>query len=193
VRLLFDANLSPKLVKQLADLFPGSIHLFDLPLARDVADKAIWTYAEDNGLDIVTADGDDFPPMAKRFGPPPKVILLESWRYPTRIAITLIRGIHLSAGPIGGSLKGNAVFERLGASQKGMPHFDRSRGEYMERWMLSRMFALGSGNLSQRGQLDESNFVISRWRKRKMASSCFFTITAWAIWPKTPSGNAYST
>jgi hypothetical protein len=35
VGLLFDANLSPKLVKQLADLFPGSVHLFDLPLARD--------------------------------------------------------------------------------------------------------------------------------------------------------------
>jgi predicted nuclease of predicted toxin-antitoxin system len=92
VRLLFDANLSPKLVKKLADLFPDSVHLFDLPLARNVADNAIWIYAKDNGFDIVTADGDDYPPMAKRLGPPPKVILLESWRFPTKIALELIRG-----------------------------------------------------------------------------------------------------
>jgi predicted nuclease of predicted toxin-antitoxin system len=92
VRLLFDANLSPKLVKPLAELFPGSVHLFDLPLARDAADTAIWTYARTHGLCIITTDGGDYPPMAQRLGPPPKVILLESWRYPTRIALDLIRG-----------------------------------------------------------------------------------------------------
>ena len=92
MRLLFDANLSPKLLKQLADLFPGSAHLFDLPLARDVSDGAIWMYAKENGLDIVTADGGDYPPLVQRPGPPPKVILLRSWRYPTRIALELIHG-----------------------------------------------------------------------------------------------------
>jgi hypothetical protein len=30
--------------------------------------------------------------MVQLFGPPPKVILLESWRYPTRFASELIRG-----------------------------------------------------------------------------------------------------
>jgi predicted nuclease of predicted toxin-antitoxin system len=90
--LLFDTNLSPRLVKQLADLFPGSVHLFDLPLPPDIADGDIWTYARQNGFDIVTTDGDDFPPLARRFGPPPKVILLESWRYPTRIARAVLRG-----------------------------------------------------------------------------------------------------
>jgi len=79
-------------VKQLTDLFPGSVHLFNLPLARDAPDIALWRYAKDNGLDIVTADGGDYPPMARRLGPPPKVILLESWRYPTKIALELIRG-----------------------------------------------------------------------------------------------------
>ncbi len=52
----------------------------------------IWTYAKGNGLDIVTADGDDYPPMVQLFGPPPKVILLESCRYPTRIASELMSG-----------------------------------------------------------------------------------------------------
>jgi predicted nuclease of predicted toxin-antitoxin system len=92
VKLLFDANLSPRLVKQLADLFPGSVHLFDLPLPRDAADSDIWGYAKQNGFDILTADGDDFPPLARRFGAPPKVILLESWRFPTKIALEVLRG-----------------------------------------------------------------------------------------------------
>jgi predicted nuclease of predicted toxin-antitoxin system len=74
-----------------ADLFPESVHLFETQLPRDAQDSVIWTYAKQNGFDIITADGDDYPPMAKRFGPPPKVILLESWRYPTRIALQLIR------------------------------------------------------------------------------------------------------
>jgi predicted nuclease of predicted toxin-antitoxin system len=92
VKLLFDANLSPKLVRQLEDLFPGSVHLFDLPLSRNAADEALWWYAKEHGFDIITADGDDYPPMAARFGPPPKVILLESWRFPTKIARQVIRG-----------------------------------------------------------------------------------------------------
>ncbi len=43
------------------------------------------------GFDIITTDGDDFPPLVERFGPPPRVILLESWRYPTHFAETVIR------------------------------------------------------------------------------------------------------
>jgi predicted nuclease of predicted toxin-antitoxin system len=90
VKLLFDANLSP-LPKRLQELFPGSVHLFDLPLPRNAPDIAIWSYAKENGFDIITAVGDDYPPLARRFGQPPKVFLLESWRYPTRIAFELIR------------------------------------------------------------------------------------------------------
>ncbi len=91
MKLLFDANLSPKLVNQLQDLFPGSVHLFDLPLPREAEDSVIWSYAKQNGLDIVTADGDDYPPLTSRFGPPPKIILLASWRFPTKVALELIR------------------------------------------------------------------------------------------------------
>ena len=91
MRFIFDANLSPKLVNRLSDLFPGSVHLFDLPYPRDVDDNVIWSHARDNGFGIVTADGDDFPRLVKMFGFPPRVLLLESWRYPTRIAESLIR------------------------------------------------------------------------------------------------------
>lgn len=91
MRLLFDANSSPKLVHRLCDLFPGSVHLFDLKLARDEEDKMIWSYAKQNEFDIITADGDDYPPLVYRFGPPPRVILLKSWRFPTQIAEDVIR------------------------------------------------------------------------------------------------------
>ncbi|MBV8073538.1 MAG: DUF5615 family PIN-like protein [Acidobacteriaceae bacterium] len=75
----------------MSDLFPDSVHLFDLPLRRDVHDEVIWSYAKQHGFDIITTDGDDYPPLARRFGPPPKVILLESWRYPSNVAVELIR------------------------------------------------------------------------------------------------------
>ena len=56
MKLLFDANLSPKLVRRLADLFPGSVHLFDLPLPRDAQDHVIWAYAKHAGLDIAASE-----------------------------------------------------------------------------------------------------------------------------------------
>jgi predicted nuclease of predicted toxin-antitoxin system len=91
VKFIFDANLSPKLARRLVDLFPGSVHLFDLSYPRDVEDVVIWTHARDEGFGIVTADGDDFPRLVRLFGFPPRVLLLASWQYPTRIAEDLIR------------------------------------------------------------------------------------------------------
>ena len=45
MKLLFDANLSPKLVGRLGELFPGSEHVFDTGLARSTSDEKIWKYA----------------------------------------------------------------------------------------------------------------------------------------------------
>ena len=46
MKLLFDENLSPKLVRLLDDLFPNSIHVRDVGLkASD--DLVVWQYAED--------------------------------------------------------------------------------------------------------------------------------------------------
>ena len=58
MRLLFDANLSPKLVGRLRDLFPGSAHVFDTGLARSTPDDKIWEYASAEGFTIITADSD---------------------------------------------------------------------------------------------------------------------------------------
>ena len=67
-------------------------------MPRDAEDTLIWSYAKQHGFDIITADGGDYPPLACRLGPPPKVILLESWRYPTKVALELIRGNAIRIG-----------------------------------------------------------------------------------------------
>lgn len=72
MKLLFDENLSHKLVRRLADLFPDSIHVRDIGL-KAADDPVVWEYAEKNGLMIVSKDSD----MHQRsfvFGHPPKII-----------------------------------------------------------------------------------------------------------------------
>jgi predicted nuclease of predicted toxin-antitoxin system len=57
MKLLFDQNLSPKLVDRLADLFPESCHL--QAVALDCAnDDRVWEYARQNGFAIVSKDVD---------------------------------------------------------------------------------------------------------------------------------------
>ena len=72
MRLLFDENLSHKLGRLLADLFPDSIHVREVGL-KAADDPLVWDYAKNNGLMIVSKDSD----MHQRsfvFGYPPKVI-----------------------------------------------------------------------------------------------------------------------
>jgi predicted nuclease of predicted toxin-antitoxin system len=55
--LLFDQNLSPRLVHRVADLFPGSIHVQEVGLATAL-DRIVWDYARANDYIIVTKDAD---------------------------------------------------------------------------------------------------------------------------------------
>jgi predicted nuclease of predicted toxin-antitoxin system len=90
LKLLFDANLSPKLVKRLAELFPDSLHVFETGLARFTPDETIWEYARANGFIIVTADA-DFLALANSRGAPPKVVRLENCTYRTSHVEALLR------------------------------------------------------------------------------------------------------
>jgi predicted nuclease of predicted toxin-antitoxin system len=90
LKLLFDANLSPRLVPRLAELFPGSIHVFDTDLVRYTPDEVIWEYAKNGGYTIVTADS-DFIEIAKRQGTPPGVVRLENCNYKTALVEEVIR------------------------------------------------------------------------------------------------------
>ena len=74
MKLLFDQNLSPKLVALLADLFPGSIHVMSVGL--DCADDdRIWEHCRLNEFAIVTKDA-DYNGLSIMRGWPPKVLWL---------------------------------------------------------------------------------------------------------------------
>jgi predicted nuclease of predicted toxin-antitoxin system len=90
LKLIFDANLSPKLVGRLAHLFPDSVHVFEIGLERLTSDQAIWEYARSHGFVIVTADS-DFLWLATDRGSPPKVVRLENCNYKTTIVEDLLR------------------------------------------------------------------------------------------------------
>ena len=57
MKLLFDENLSHKLVQLLADQFPGSTHVRQLGLAT-ADDDVIWEHAKRGSLAIVSKDSD---------------------------------------------------------------------------------------------------------------------------------------
>ena len=72
MKLLFDENLSNKLVRLLADIFPDSVHVREVGL-KEADDSVVWEYAKSNELIIVSKDSD----MHQRsfvFGYPPKVV-----------------------------------------------------------------------------------------------------------------------
>jgi predicted nuclease of predicted toxin-antitoxin system len=72
MKLLFDHNLSYKLVGRLADLFPDSVHVRNVNLhAAD--DRTVWEHARANGFAIVSKD-EDFHQLSFLYGTPPKVV-----------------------------------------------------------------------------------------------------------------------
>jgi predicted nuclease of predicted toxin-antitoxin system len=75
MKLLFDQNLSPKLVDRLADLFPGSTHVQSVGLDR-ASDEQIWELARANGYTILTKD-EDYSNLSVIRGSPPKVLWLQ--------------------------------------------------------------------------------------------------------------------
>jgi predicted nuclease of predicted toxin-antitoxin system len=92
MKLLFDQNLSFKLCRQLADLFPNSDHARLLGLA-EADDRALWQFAGANGYVLVTLDA-DFAELAALGGPPPKVIWLRCGNQATATVARLLREHH---------------------------------------------------------------------------------------------------
>ena len=72
MKLLFDQNLSPRLVRQLEDLFPGSSHVQAQGFASS-PDTPLWEFARKNDFVIVSKDV-DFSDRSALLGYPPKII-----------------------------------------------------------------------------------------------------------------------
>ncbi|MEX1094897.1 MAG: DUF5615 family PIN-like protein [Planctomycetales bacterium] len=82
--LLFDQNLSHRLVGLLAADYPGSEHVEGAGLLG-ADDLTVWQYAAALGLMVVSKDS-DFRHLALLHGPPPKVIWLRVGNGPTAAA-----------------------------------------------------------------------------------------------------------
>lgn len=89
MKLLFDQNLSPRLVRRLAAEYPGSAHVSTLGLDQ-AQDADVWLFARDRGFVIVTKDA-DFSDMSVLLGFPPKVIWLRIGNCSTQDIESLLR------------------------------------------------------------------------------------------------------
>lgn len=74
MKLLFDENLSDRLVPAPADFFPASIQVKAIGLMQQ-PDASVWDYAKLNGFVIVTKDA-DFHERSIVEGAPPKIVFL---------------------------------------------------------------------------------------------------------------------
>lgn len=74
MKLLFDENLSRRLVPALESAYPDSRHVDQVGL-HGRPDYDIWRHATDHGFTVVSKD-DDFRQMSFLHGAPPKVIRL---------------------------------------------------------------------------------------------------------------------
>lgn len=72
--LLFDQNISYRILKKLPSVFAKSVHVNNIKL-NNKTDSEIWSYAKHNNLNIVTFDADFFD-LANIYGHPPKIIWL---------------------------------------------------------------------------------------------------------------------
>jgi predicted nuclease of predicted toxin-antitoxin system len=90
VRILLDQNLSPKLLRKLADVLPGLESVYDHGLIG-ASDPAIFDWARKWEFSALVSTDHDFVNIAGRLGPPPKVIRIERCDFPSRIIEQLIR------------------------------------------------------------------------------------------------------
>ncbi|NEP02420.1 MAG: hypothetical protein F6K58_27990 [Symploca sp. SIO2E9] len=89
MKLLFDQNLSPRLVWRLSDIYPNSSHVFNCRLDQ-ANDIDIWQYCRDNDYIIVTKDS-DFNELVVLLGFPPKVIWVRRGNCTTTEIETILR------------------------------------------------------------------------------------------------------
>ncbi len=89
MKLLFDQNLSRKLVNLLADIFLNCSHVQFHGL-EEKTDTEIWEFAIMNDFCIVTQDA-DFVERSRLYGSPPKVVWLRCGNAPTKQVESLLR------------------------------------------------------------------------------------------------------
>ena len=91
--LLFDQNISFRIIKEILPLFPGSKQVREVGL-EGKQDREVWSWAKSNGVSLVSFDS-DFADLSLLFGFPPKVIWLRFGNSSTsKIAVVLTQKIN---------------------------------------------------------------------------------------------------
>ena len=89
MKLLFDQNLSPRLVDRLDDVYPDSVHVMEVDLDQAL-DREIWMFAAQKGFATVTKDA-DFGEFSVLRGSPPNVVWIRRGNCSTQEIETLLR------------------------------------------------------------------------------------------------------
>lgn len=110
MKLLFDENLSPRLVSLLSSLFPESTHVRDVGLAS-ADDARVWTHAENHQFIIVSKDS-DFHQRSFVNGPPPKVVWVRCGNRGTKEIAELLKKYREDLGKF--ALDPEAAFLEIG-------------------------------------------------------------------------------
>ena len=92
MKLLFDENLSPRLVEHLSDRFPQSVHVRDVGLAS-ATDEEVWNFAKGEGFTIASKD-EDFHQRSFLYGAPPKVVWIRRGNCSTNEVTAVLRASH---------------------------------------------------------------------------------------------------
>lgn len=74
MKLLFDQNISFRVVNKLNEIFPDAKQVRELGL-ENKTDREIWEFAKTNNYSIVTFDS-DFSDLSNLLGAPPKIVWL---------------------------------------------------------------------------------------------------------------------
>lgn len=89
MKLLFDQNISHRLLNNIQDILPEAKQVRNLGLENN-SDKQIWEYAKEWGFVIVTFDG-DFYDFSLIWGHPPKIIWIRTHNQTTKNVEEILR------------------------------------------------------------------------------------------------------
>lgn len=87
--LLFDQNISFRIILKIKEDFPNSKQVRELGLEESSDDK-IWKFAKENNFTVVTFDSDFFE-ISNLKGHPPKIIWLRTGNTTTKNIIEILQ------------------------------------------------------------------------------------------------------
>lgn len=88
MKLLFDQNISQRILKVLPEIYNGSTHVKMEGLINS-PDRIIWEFAKKNGFIVVTQDS-DFNELNSLLGFPPKIIWIRTGNLKTQTIIDML-------------------------------------------------------------------------------------------------------